>query len=230
MRTFTATAILGMAFAAPANADNDLHWYLGVDFGQATIDVDKHALDQSVTGVFNALGFGVVSGSSDVHKDDLTIGVTVGFQPWKFLAFEAGYSDFGSAEYKARATLTDGESTFSGNAKVTGDAKGPTVSVLGILPIGRAWSLFGRAGVLFAHTNSFASATVDELVPEPHVVSTRSGNSDDTEEFLWGAGFGYTKASWTTRVEFQEAVDVGSSAGIGQTTIDRITIGAYYRF
>ena len=223
MRTVTAIASLGMAFAAPANASDDLHWYMGFDIGQATIDVDQHALDASVIGAFNVFGLSVVSGSSEVSKDSLTYGLTFGYQPWKFLAFEAGYSDFGKVEYKARTTLTDGTSTFDGKVKLTGDAKGPTLSVLGVLPIGHTWSLYGRAGVLFAHSTYDATATVDQE-------SASAGNSDNTQEFLWGAGFGYTGGRWTTRVEYQDALEVGTSAGLGQPDISRITIGAIYRF
>src|SRR5512141_1287257 len=223
MRTGTAIAILGMTIAAPANAGDDLHWYMGFDFGQATIDLDQHALDSSVIGAFNAFGLSVVSGSSEVSKDSLTYGVTFGYQPWRYLALEAGYSDFGNAEYKARATLTDGTTTFAGKLKLTGDAKGPVLSVLGILPIGKTWSLYGRAGVLFAHTSYDATATVDEE-------SASAGSSDNSTDFLWGAGFGYTGGPWTTRVEYQQALDVGSSSGIGQPNISRITIGAIYHF
>lgn len=223
MRTVTVCAILAVVATAPAYANDDTHWYMGFDIGQANVDVDQRGLDSSVIDAFNAFGLDVLSGSSKVSDESLTYGLTFGYQPWKFLAFEVGYADFGRAEYKAQATLTDGTTTFDGNLKVSGDTRGPALSVLGILPVGDVWSLYGRAGVLFAHTNYDATATVAGE-------SASAEDSDDTQEFLWGAGVGYTGGRWTTRVEYQQALDVGTNAGLGEADCTRITIGAIYRF
>ncbi len=55
-------------------------------------------------------------------------------------------------------------------------------------------------------------------------------DSDNTQEFYWGLGAGYTQAHWTLRLEWQQYMDVGDEDTTGEVDIDRITIGAVYHF
>jgi opacity protein-like surface antigen len=223
MRNAAAVALLSLLASAQAAAADGSKFYFGFDFGQATADLDQRQLDNSVVESFNSVGIGVLNGSSDVSEDAFTWGITLGYQPLRYLAFEASYFDFGSAEYKAKATLTDGVTTTDGSVDLDASTQGPVLSALGILPFADTWSVYARAGVLFADTK------YDAHVSGAGVTGSVK-DSDNSTEFLWGVGMGYTAGQWTTRIEYQQAVDVGSSDTAGEMNIDRITIGAIYHF
>lgn len=43
-------------------------------------------------------------------------------------------------------------------------------------------------------------------------------------------GLGYRAGQWTTRLEYQQAQDVGENSILGKADVSRIVLGAIYRF
>ena len=54
-------------------------------------------------------------------------------------------------------------------------------------------------------------------------------DSSTSQSFLWGAGLGYTRGRWTSRLDYQQFTDVGDENGLGEVDVDRITFSAIYR-
>lgn len=221
MRRFVALAGLALFAAAPANAA-DSGFYAGFDVGGYSHDLDANGLGRQVGNALGDLGLTVSNASSDTSEDGFTYGVLVGYQVLPYLAVEAAYVDLGDAEYKSRATVSDGISSADLAARVTTESSGPSVSALGILPFMKGWEAHARAGVYFSSNDATARLAIEGL-------EQSASDSSNSTEFLWGAGIGYTRGNYTGRLDYQQYVDVGDSR-TGEASIDRITFVAIVRF
>jgi OOP family OmpA-OmpF porin len=221
MRRIVALAGLGLLVATPANAA-DTGFYAGVDFGQYSHDLDANGFGGQIDAALGDLGLTVSNASSDTSEDGFTYGVLVGYQFLPYLAVEAAYVDLGDAELKSNATVSDGVTSAELRARATTESSGPSLSALGILPIMNSWEVHARAGVYFSSNDATARVAVDGL-------EQTASDSSNTTEFVWGAGIGYTRGNYTSRLDYQQYTDVGDSS-TGEASIDRITLVAIVRF
>lgn len=198
-------------------------FYAGVDLGQASYDLDRRDIDSQIVDAFDSLGLAVLSGSSSTSEDGFTYGITLGYQILPYLAVEASYVDLDDAEYRGSATVTDGVATADFRTQVTTESSGPALSVLGILPLPRNWEVYARAGVYFSSTDVTARLSSGDVV-------SAASDSSNSEEFLWGAGVGYSRDQWTVRLDYQQYTDVGDEDVLGEVNVDRIAFSALYRF
>lgn len=223
MRTVISAAVLAslVGLSAPAVADSG--FYVGFDLGQGSVDADQGGLDGTLIDAFDSVGLDVLDGTSSVSEDGFSYGLILGYQFLPYLAVEASYVDVGRLEYRARGTVSDGISTAEGRYGMDAEAKGPTLSALGILPFADYWSVYGRLGVFFADVKYEQSLTIDGA-------SGSASDSSSSENLFWGVGAGYTQASWTLRLEYQQYMDLGDEDVAGEADASRITIGAIYSF
>lgn len=198
-------------------------FYFGLDAGQYNYDLDQRGIDRLVVGALEDIGLDVLDGQSETSEDGFTYGIIFGYQILPFLAVEAAYVDLGDFEYKGSALVSDGISTVDLNAQLTGESSGATLSALGILPIFSGWEIYGRAGVYFGSNDASVRFSGDG-------VSESASDSSSSTEFLWGVGAGYTRGDWTVRLDFQQFTDVGDSSSTGDINVNRIALGAVYRF
>jgi hypothetical protein len=77
--------------------------------------------------------------------------------------------------------------------------------------------------VYFSNTDVVARISSGDAV-------AAADDSSTSEEFLWGAGVGYTRDRWTVRLDYQQYTDVGDDDMLGELNIDRIAFSALYRF
>jgi OmpA-OmpF porin, OOP family len=218
-------ALLGLAalVSTPAIAA-ERGFYFGLDGGQYSYDLDQRGLDRTVEDSLSDVGLVVTDGNSETSEDGFTYGIIFGYQILRYLAVEAAYVDLGDAEYKSSGSVTDGVITAGMNAQLTAESSGPTVSVLGVLPVfASGWEVYGRAGVYFASNDVGARFSIDGVTEE-------DSDSSNSTEFLWGVGTGYTRGDWTVRLDFQQFTDVGDSDTDGDVNVNRIVLGAIYRY
>jgi len=216
-------AVVGLAAlaAAPAQAV-DQGFYAGFDFGQYSYDLDTGGVAQQISDQLAGLGLATSNVRTDTSEDGFTYGVVVGYQVRPYLAVEAAYVDLGSAEYKFNATVSDGTTSSELRSQLTTDSSGPTLSALGILPFGKGWELYGRVGVYFASNEAALRLSADGI---------EESVSDDSssQELLWGGGLGYTRGKYSVRLDYQQFTDVGDDS-TGEASIDRLAVGAIFRF
>lgn len=222
MRTHLTLLVLATLASSPTLAA-ERGFYAGFDLGQASYDLDRRDLDGQIVGAFESLGLTVLSGDSSTSEDGFTYGITLGYQVLPYLAVEASYIDLDDAEYRGSATVTDGVTTADFRTQVTTESAGPALSVLGILPLPRNWEVYARAGVYFSNTDVTARLASGDSV-------STGDDSSSSEEFLWGAGVGYSRDQWTVRLDYQQVTDVGDEDVVGEVNIDRIALSALYRF
>jgi len=222
MKSRLALLTLAALASSPALAA-ERGFYAGLDLGQASYDLDRRDIDSQIVDAFDSLGLAVLSGSSSSSEDGFTYGITLGYQILPYLAVEASYVDLDDAEYRGIATVTDGVATADFRTQVTTESSGPALSVLGILPLPRNWEVYARAGVYFSSTDVTARLSSGDVV-------SAASDSSNSEEFLWGAGVGYSRDQWTVRLDYQQYTDVGDEDVLGEVNVDRIAFSALYRF
>ncbi len=218
-------ALLGLAalVSTPAVAA-DRGFYFGLDAGQYAYDLDQRGIDRMIEGSLADVGLTVLDGQSSTSEDGFTYGIIFGYQILPYLAAEAAYVDLGDAEYRGNSQVSDGTTNAGMNAQLTAESSGATVSVLGILPVfASGWDVYGRAGVYFASNDVAARISIDGI-------SEQESDSSNSTEFLWGVGAGYTRGDWTVRLDFQQFTDVGDSDTTGDVSVNRIVLGAVYRY
>jgi OmpA-OmpF porin, OOP family len=121
-------------------------------------------------GLFVGAGVGYGSQELDISTSDFQDNTTawkgfVGYRFMRFIAVEAAYVDFG----KASDTIPLG----GGNENVDIKTTGETLEVVGILPLGDFFEIYGKAGALWW----------DSKIDSPSLSDTNSGSDN-----VYGAG------------------------------------------
>jgi opacity protein-like surface antigen len=151
----------------------------------------------------------VAPDSTEIDDVDAGFSVTVGYRINRYLAAELSYTDFGEYERIQR---------YSGLSDVRFElgVSGPSVSVLGSLPLSEQWELFLRGGVLFADQDVSLK-----------VISTFSEDSSD-EVFMGGAGVQWSFAPrWAARLEYQRTGDMKFGV-TGENSIDQASLSVLF--
>lgn len=148
--------------------------------------------------------------STEIDEVDAGFSATVGYRINRYLAAELSYTDFGEYERIDRYSSAP-------SVRYEIGVGGPSLSVLGSLPLGEQWELFLRGGVLFA----------DQEV-STNVFSTLRRNYSD-EVILAGAGVQWSFAKrWATRLEYQRTDDLQYD-NTGESTIDQASLSVVFK-
>jgi len=170
----------------PATAQ-DTGFYAGASFGNSSVDA-----------------CGVVPPGLSCDDKDSTIKFFGGYQMSRNFAVEIGYADLG----KITASGPGGSLALESTAW--------EVTAVGILPLEKSFSLFGKIGLFSATTE---------------LTSTVGISGDDTATGLTfgiGARYDFTK-SLGVRAEWQRYADVGGD-NVGEGDVDTLTVGVVVRF
>ena len=136
-RTVALVAVLSIS-VLPLTAVADSGFFIGAAIGSAGLDDDFDGLD--------------------VDTSSTSVRLVGGWRFNEFFAFEAGYHKFGDFE----DTVDVGGTPTNVSLK----ADGFTLGVIGSLPVGERFSLFGRAGMFFwdgdADINNVTVATPED--------------------------------------------------------------------
>ncbi|MBC7604911.1 MAG: outer membrane beta-barrel protein, partial [Ramlibacter sp.] len=134
-------ATLALLACAPAFAAEPDGWYLGANVGSTR----EHFAAPAAITPFVGPGFGVSSFTSD--DKDKGGKIYGGFRLNRNLAIEGGYFDLGRFDYQYN-TVPAG--TLSGSSH----PRGVNLDVVGIVPLGDRFSVFGRVGGAYVESNT----------------------------------------------------------------------------
>ncbi|HMN47269.1 MAG TPA: outer membrane beta-barrel protein [Povalibacter sp.] len=144
-------------------------------------------------------------------------GVTAGYRIVRYAAVELNYLNLGTLKESDTVFIYPIPSTTEFRREL--ETTGPTLSVLGTLPIVGGWSIYARVGVLFADMNlksSIGAATGD--------------TSFASRNMLWGAGTQFDWGDhWSVRLDFQRFESVGDVFQAGEADIDLLNLGVLFR-
>lgn len=139
-----------------------------------------------------------------------------GYRFNEYLAVEAGYIDFGKADYKA--------SYAGGSARGDLKAGGIDVAALASLPVTDKFSVFGKAGAVFAHTKSSLSAS------GPASLASDNQSSNVVRPLVGiGANYKLTQ-NVDLRADFDHVSGLGKSGKTGKMDVNMASVGVAYNF
>jgi OmpA-OmpF porin, OOP family len=151
----TVVGTLGFVVLAALNAQfsvaADSGWLVGANIGQSRAEID----DARISAMLQGQGL-----DSTISDDDTDIAFKIfgGYKFNKYFALEGGYFNLGQFGYTATTTPAG---TLTGKIKL----QGLNLDAVGILPITKKFSAFGRVGVNYAEAkDNFASTGA---VPTP---------------------------------------------------------------
>lgn len=227
MRLFAAIATANL-FGAAGAEEPDRGFYIGVD--AAGLDVSAGRRYGIIVGT-PEIAFRAFPESVAVSGTDASWGAQIGYRISRFLAVELAYADFGSmlvTETYDLSTILDGPVVFE--RPVEFGASGPSLSWLGLIPLGGDFEAFVRVGVLLAE-QEIRDLRLATLPGD----SGRSISSETMSIYGIGAAYRLSKG-WSVRAEFQNVDGLhggGSQSWIdnlGPIRIRRYGLAAAYRF
>ena len=213
MKLVISSRTLGLAIlaaiASPSAFADETGGYIGGNFGRTTATID----DPRITSSLAARGFTVTS----IADDDRDTGYKIfgGYRLNRNFAIEGGYFNLGKFGYVA-TTLPPG--TLTGRIKL----QGVNLDLVGSVPIGEKFSVFGRVGVIYTQARDTFVGTgfVNVLVPNPRKNGTN---------YKFGAGLQYDfTESLSMRAE-AERYRIDDAVG-NKGDIDLLSLGLVYRF
>ena len=190
---------LGMAMAFSSAGANEPGWYIGLNAGQSQADVNKDELDAVVDDAFFFAGAPITSGSSSLEDSDTAWSVFGGYRLNPFIAFEAGYANLGTAEYRASGTINPPGPVASAPANFNADFEvtGFTVAAIGSIPINDMFGLHARVGVLFSDTEI-------TLTGGSGTVSVSETFSASAQDLFYGVGAAlHLGGNWSLNLDYQ---------------------------
>lgn len=209
---------LALGWAASAQAAEP-GWYVLGFGGQTSASISQGEADENLVAIFESAGLDVVDLTSSLDDSDTGFGLAGGYQLNDHFAFEFAYVDLGSVGYQALATVTDGTLTADADVELESEAHGPVVSVLGILPIGERFSVFGRAGIGLLNAKGTARITLDG-------VSDRVSQDEQKSDPLFGIGAEYSLGKhFAVRLGWDRYLDVGTDDVTGDVDVDLYSLG-----
>jgi OOP family OmpA-OmpF porin len=190
-------AILGlmsaMTFALPAFAQ-DARFYVGGSFGEAEANGFCDDIREVVIGV------GTVS---SCDEKDSAWKVFGGYQFNRNFAIEASYFDYGSVSASGQVVSLP--------TNVSGDLSAFGIAAVGILPLGNAFSIFGKLGLLRTEVDVTAS-----------VAGFPGSDSEDETGLHYGVGVMFDIGrNLSIRAEWERNDEV---------EVDMLSLGVQFRF
>ena len=128
--------------------------------------------------------------------------MALGYRFNRYLAAELAYTDYGEVDIREHYVVGPIDSpffpffpAFEIDVDLASRVAGPSLSVLGILPVADGFDLFARAGILFADQN---------------VSRVPFGGATNAEELLtWGAGMDVEiTGRWSVRFAYENVEDL----------------------
>ncbi|HEY5807569.1 MAG TPA: outer membrane beta-barrel protein [Povalibacter sp.] len=180
----------------------DAGWYVGAGIGQSRTDIE---------------GEGSFFQRDDEWVDSWSLTGGYRFSPW--FALEAGYMSLGTLTFRSDTSVPD---VFDVNTRVK--VEGFNAALVGSLPLGSAFDLHGRFGVLFSNTD------LNIVFPDSGFRQSASGNDRDV---FYGAGVAWhVNENWSLSLDYQRYLDIGPDDRFpsSESDVESVGINAFFKF
>jgi len=164
-------------------------------------------------------------------------GLQLGYRWGKFLATEVGYAKLGEASYRlplsvnyTATNLTSGAmvgDNFAAERATQFTSAGPTISALGMLPLGQRFDLHVRAGIYLADTR-VTNRIRDVEFGNGNIAHGRV-DASQTELYAGIGGAWNINENVVLRAEYQKYLDVGDEKKTGESDIDVFNLSVLFK-
>jgi opacity protein-like surface antigen len=220
MNNFIGPALAAILSAVASADAAESGFYAGVDFGP----VDAAAGKSDGINFFNTPFLPILhvdpSTTTVDHPDAGWAGV-LGYRINRYLAAELAYTDFGSVTIEETFDVPPpfpGAEGFVITQEVRSHTTGPSISLLGILPVADVIEPFVRAGVLFTDQ-------------EVSLIGTPLTVSNAEELWIVGGGVDFAIAQrWKARFAYEHVDRLAKTTFSGPVHLSRFAFGVSYDF
>jgi OmpA-OmpF porin, OOP family len=197
--------------------------YFGLFWGKGSTDISRSDLNELSSDLTIALGGTAPSGTSELNDMDSIWGAQVGYRFNRWVAAEVGYVDLGKASYVADLVSNFGGGNEAYQSRGRFLSSGPTVAVLGIVPIKDLFDIYARGGIYFADTRFRVRF---EFFDGFLTAEEKAG----TQELFGGLGFAWNiSEDYAVRAEVTHFVDVGDDDRTGEASVTMLALGFVFR-
>jgi hypothetical protein len=249
--------LIGMAIgcvlsSSAAFAEEYKGFYFGVWGGSGSVDIpSKGTFDAAVAAVlpteldratyiqdgfrhdFDLAG----TGTSKLDDSVSVWGAHLGYRWGKFFATEVGYAKLGEASYRLPVAITETVTNVTSGASASGNfigertmqftSAGPTISALGMLPLGQYFDLHLRGGIYLADTR--VTNRIRDIEFNSGNIAHRRVDASQTELFAGIGGAWNINENFVLRAEYQKYLDVGDDEKTGESDIDVINLSVMFK-
>jgi OmpA-OmpF porin, OOP family len=227
-------AALGLMLAGYAEAakpkkrtrnQNRVGPYGGLLVGNATYSVDAEEEEADLVQFFNGSGAPTRNVTTSTEDSDIGYTAAFGYRFSRYVAAELGLAQYGETSSMVRGEIDQGGGFVPASVKFSFAVGGPVFSLIGILPLGDKFEIYGRAGMLFASAERELAARVDGQN------AGQGSAKGDSTEIVYGAGLAYNiNQVYSLRLEHQRLSDVGQQDRSGTEDVDYTALGFLVRF
>lgn len=217
-------AAVGTAALAVAPGVMAQSMHFGVFGGISSFDVPQASLDSELVALTQVVLAPPANTPVDVDSnfdDGAAWGVQVGYNFNSWVAIELGFTDLGNVVYEADvydASISPRDFLYFAETKYS--SSGPSLAVLGTLPLNDRFDLHGRAGIFFSDTR------VSYHIDEEELVEYKASGKD----LILGIGASWKfKQQYALRLEWQRFLDVGDEEETGEEDVDLVALTFLFR-
>jgi OmpA-OmpF porin, OOP family len=177
------------------------------------------------------------TGNSTLDDSVSVWGAQLGYRWGKYFATELGYAKLGEASYRLPVSITETvrdittgttlSGNFIGERAMQFTSSGPTISALGMLPIGQYIDLHARAGIYLADTR--VTNRTRDVEFNTGNINHRRVDASQTEMFAGLGGAWNINESVVLRLEYQKYLDVGDDEKTGESDIDVFNVSVLFK-
>jgi hypothetical protein len=202
--------IAGLLLVAGA-AQAQEGWYAGLALGAS-----RARIDEGVVAVA-----GAAASTVSLDKRDPGFKVLAGYRFGPHFAAEGGYTHLG--EFRATRDLA---APAMGSLNADLRVKGLHADALGLLPLGRGFQGYVKAGMLLSEVKTFRAAS-GGVTP---ATGTGSRIADEINP-KYGVGLRYDFGrNASVRAEWERYLNVGDPGSTGEIDVDLYSVGLQWRF
>ncbi|HEY6123289.1 MAG TPA: outer membrane beta-barrel protein [Steroidobacteraceae bacterium] len=226
--------VLSVAFAGFAEAAkpkkrtrnaNRVGPYAGALIGYGTYSGDQSDVEAALRQTLINTGAGIENLTSSSEDSDIGYQAVFGYRFIRYFSAELGLAQFGTLSSTAKADMDFGDGFVPTSVKLSFSTGGPMMSVIGILPLGNKFELFGRLGYLFTSSEREFTSKIDG---ESGSFGSSKGDSQDP---VYGVGFAWhINQMYSIRGEFQQLDSLGEASRSGEEDLTVAGIGLVVRF
>jgi OmpA-OmpF porin, OOP family len=222
--------LAGMAEAAPKKRTrnaNRVGPYAGALISQTSYTGDQNINEQQVINYLEQQGVTFDNVTTETEDTDIGYEAIFGYRFNRYIAGEFGLLQVGDLTNTIRGDYDAGTGAGIVPASVSFKYNfgGPIIAVVGILPLGDKFELYGRAGVLFASADRDATARIDGDGQQ------LGGIKGDSTEVVYGIGASFhINVMYSIRAEYMRFDEVGDPSTTGTEDLNNISIGLTVRF
>jgi opacity protein-like surface antigen len=214
----TVTVWTTTLFSEPAAAEGS-GMYVGTSFGRVLSTYRHSDLDRALASAFNNE---ITLGSTSIRRNETTWSVDIGYMASSHFGVEASYLNLGTLKYRAAGTETAAGGGKKVSVNVNMKSRGPTLALLGVVPMTNAWEVDARIGAYSGKTSTGFTSVVG---PDTHSGS----DSKASVSLLIGVGSSYTVSEhWAFRLDYIRLNHVSEKIFNRAFSVDLVTAGLTY--